>query len=114
GGVVTADGIRVVKGRVDHKQEGETKLIAMEVAAFEAVAARKDVTLKIDARLARAGIVRELAELMRDFPGDSRVHLLLQMTEGTKELVLGPQYKVKPGPDFFAEAKAPLAAPPLP
>ena len=78
----------------------------MEVSAFEAVAARKDVTLKIDARAARAGVVRELATLVRDFPGDSRVHLLLQMTEGTKELVLGPQFKVKPVPDFFAEAKA--------
>src|SRR5262249_62358729 len=102
----TTDGVLSVKGRVDDKQEGETKLIAMEVAAFEAVAARKDVMLKIDARLARAGIVRELAALMRDFPGDSRVHLLLQMSVGTKELVLGPQYKVKPVPDFFAEAKA--------
>jgi len=104
--LLTTDRILVVKGRVDHKQEGETKLIAMEVSAFEAVAARKDVTLKIDARLAHAGVVRELAALMRDFPGDSRVHLLLQMTEGTKELVLGPQFKVKPVPDFFAEAKA--------
>jgi DNA polymerase-3 subunit alpha len=101
-----ADRILIVKGRVDHKQEGETKLIAMEVSAFEAVALRRDVTLKIDARAARAGIVRELATLVRDFPGDSRVRLLLQMTEGTKELVLGPQYKVKPVPDFFAEAKA--------
>jgi len=104
--LLMTDRILIVKGRVDHKQEGETKLIAMEVSAFEAVAARKDVTLKIDARVARAGIVRELATLVRDFPGDSRVHLLLTMTEGTKELVLGPQFKVKPVPDFFAEAKA--------
>jgi DNA polymerase III subunit alpha len=104
--LLTTDRILVVKGRVDHKQEGETKLIAMEVSAFEAVAARKDVMLKIDARAAHAGVVRELAALVRDFPGESRVHLLLQMTEGTKELVLGPQFKVKPVPDFFAEAKA--------
>ena len=31
-----ADTVLVVKGRVDHKQEGETKLIALEVTAFEA------------------------------------------------------------------------------
>ena len=104
--LLTTDRILVVKGRIDHKQEGETKLIAMEVSPFEAVAVRRDVTLKIDARLARAGIVGEIAALVRDFPGDSRVNLLLQMTEGTKEFVLGPQYKVKPVPDFFAEAKA--------
>ncbi len=100
------DRILVVKGRVDHKQEGETKLLAMEVSAFEAVMPRRDVTLKIDARRAPAGIVRELASLVRDFPGDSRVNLVLRMSEGERQLVLGPQYKVKPVPDFFAEAKA--------
>jgi len=102
----TADRILVVKGRIDHKQEGETKLLAMEVSAFEAVAERREVTIKIDARVARAGIVRDLAMLVKDFPGDSRVNLLLEMSEGTKQFVLGPQYKVKPVADFFAEAKA--------
>jgi DNA polymerase-3 subunit alpha len=99
------DRILVVKGRIDHKQEGETKLLAMEVAPFEAVPERKEVTIKIDARVARAGVVRDLALLVKDFPGDSRVNLLLEMSEGTKQFVLGPQYKVRPVPDFFAEAK---------
>jgi DNA polymerase-3 subunit alpha len=99
------DRILVVKGRIDHKQEGETKLLAMEVAPFEAVAERKEVTIKIDARRARAGVVRDLALLVKDFPGETRVNLLLEMSEGTKQLVLGPQFKVKPVPDFFAEAK---------
>ena len=76
------------------------------VAPFEAVAERKEITIKIDARIARAGVVRDLATLVKDFPGDSRVNLVLEMSEGTKEFVLGPQYKVKPVPDFFAEAKA--------
>jgi DNA polymerase-3 subunit alpha len=100
------DQILVVKGRIDHKQEGETKLLALEVSAFEAVAERREVTIKIDARVARAGVVRDLATLVKDFPGDSRVTLLLEMTDGPRQLVLGPQYKVKPVPDFFAEAKA--------
>src|SRR5438552_9005306 len=90
--LLTTDRILVVKGRVDHKQEGETKLIAMEVSAFEAVAARKEVTLKIDGRAARGGVARELAALVRAFPGGSRVHLLLQVTQVPKELVLGPPY----------------------
>src|SRR4051812_24341623 len=102
----TMDRILIVKGRVDHKQEGETKLLAMEVAPFEAVAERKEITIKIDARIARAGVVRDLALLVKDFPGESRVNLLLEMSDGPRQLVLGPQYKVKPVPDFFAEAKA--------
>jgi DNA polymerase-3 subunit alpha len=100
------DRILVVKGRVDHKQEGETKLIAIDVSPFEAVAARRDVTLRIDARVARAGVIRDLATLVKDFPGDSRVNVILHMSEGDTQLVLGPQFKVRPVPDFFAEAKA--------
>src|SRR5213082_2940230 len=87
------DRILIVKGRVDHKQEGETELIAMEVNAFEAVRERRDVTLKIDATIAPAGVVREIAALVRDFPGESRVNLILRMAEGERQLVLGPQYK---------------------
>jgi hypothetical protein len=64
------------------------------------------VTIKIDARNARAGVVRDLAMLVKDFPGESRVNLLLEMSDGPRQLVLGPSYKVKPVPDFFAEAKA--------
>src|SRR5207302_6009001 len=53
------DRILVIKGRVDHKQEGETKLIAMEVGGFEAFEAPTRITLRIDARDAAAGIVRD-------------------------------------------------------
>src|SRR5262249_25884765 len=38
-----ADRILIVKGRVDHKQAGETKLIALEVTAFEAIPERREV-----------------------------------------------------------------------
>src|SRR5258705_7808004 len=72
------DRILIVKGRIDHKQEGETKLLAMEVAPFEAVAERKEITIKIDARIARAGVVRDLAMLVKDFPGGTRANLLLE------------------------------------
>src|SRR5438477_12253341 len=94
------DRILIVKGRVDHKQEGETKLLAMDVAPFEAVAERKEITIKIDARLARAGVVRDLAALVKDFPGESRVNLLLEMSDAPPQRALGPQYKVKPVPDL--------------
>ena len=49
------DTVLVVKGRVDHKQEGETKLIALEVAAFEATPERREVRLRVDARRRRPG-----------------------------------------------------------
>jgi DNA polymerase-3 subunit alpha len=100
------DRILVVKGRVDHKQQGETKLIALEVSSFEAIPERKEVRFRLDARTARAGILRDLAHLVRDFPGDSPVFVSLETTAGPKTYAFGPQFRVQPDSDFFAEAKA--------
>ena len=100
------DRILVVKGRIDHKQAGETKLVAMEVRPFESVAARKEVRLRIDARQAPAGLIRELAALVRDFPGEAPVYVALETSLGERTLALGPDYRVQPDADFFAEARA--------
>jgi DNA polymerase III subunit alpha len=100
------DRVLVVKGRVDHKQAGETKLVAMEVRPFESVAVRSEIRLRIDARQAPAGLIRELASLVRDFPGDAPVYVSLETSLGERTLALGPDYRVKPEADFFAEARA--------
>jgi DNA polymerase-3 subunit alpha len=100
----TTDRILIVKGRIDRK-EGETKLVAMEISAFEAVAEKREVWLKIDATKAEAGTIRELAALIKDFPGESPVYADLTTSQGKKVYAFGPQYKVKPAPDFYAEVK---------
>jgi DNA polymerase-3 subunit alpha len=103
--LLVSDAVLVVKGRVDHKQAGETKLLAMEISPFAATPERREVRLKVDARVAPAGVVRELAALVRDFPGDSPVYLDLVTSVGPKLLELGPDHRVSPDPDFFAEVK---------
>jgi DNA polymerase-3 subunit alpha len=103
--LLLADAVLVVKARIDHK-EGETKLIALEVTAFEATPERKEVRLKLDARRARAGLIRELATVVKDFPGEAPVVLDLVTSDGPRTFQFGPAYKVKPEPDFFAEVKA--------
>jgi DNA polymerase III subunit alpha len=100
----TSDRILIVKGRIDRK-EGETKLVALELAAFEAVAEKREVRLRIDATKAAAGTIRELAALINDFPGESPVYADLITSHGKKVFAFGPQYKVKPAPDFYAEVK---------
>jgi DNA polymerase III subunit alpha len=99
------DRVVIVRGRIDHKQQGETKVIAMEVAAFEATPERKEVRLKVDARIAPAGVVRELAALVKDFPGEAPVYVDLVTSMGSRLLELGPNYRVHPVPDFFAEVR---------
>ena len=101
----SSDQVLIVKGRIDHK-EGESKLLAMELKAFESVPERREVRLRVDARKAPSGIVSELAALVRDFPGDSPVLLDVETSDGARQLQLGPAYKVKASGDFFAEAKA--------
>ncbi len=101
-----ADRMLIVKGRVDHKQAGETKLVALEVTPFESTPVRREVRLRIDAREAPAGLIRELATLVRDFPGEAPVYVALETSLGARTLALGPDYRVQPGADFYAEARA--------
>jgi DNA polymerase-3 subunit alpha len=100
----TVDRVLVVKGRVDHK-EGETKLIGLELAAFEAAPEKREVRLRIDATTTRAGVIRELQALIRDFPGESPVYVDCLTSQGPKTLAFGPAYRVSPAPDFYAELK---------
>jgi len=102
--LIVQDRVLVVKGRVDHKQQGETKLIAIEITPFEAVPERREVRLKVDARVAPAGLIRELADVVGRYPGEAPVYVEAVTSVGPKLLELGP--KVQPVPDFFAEAKA--------
>ena len=61
--------------------------------------------LKIDATKAAAGTIRELRRLIEDFPGESPVYADLLTSQGKKVYAFGPQYKVAPAPDFYAEVK---------
>jgi DNA polymerase-3 subunit alpha len=103
--LLVADAVLVVKGRVDHRQQGETKLVALEVTPFEATPERREVRLKVDARSAPAGVIGELAHVVRDFPGEAPVYVDLVTSLGPKLLELGPEYRVDPQPDFFASVR---------
>ncbi len=99
------DRIVIVKGRVDHK-EGETKLLAQEISAFESVGAKRTVRIKIDAARASAGTIGDLKAIVSDFPGESLVEAACATSQGPVLLRFGSGYKVEPHPDFFAEVRA--------
>ena len=64
----------------------------------------------LDAREAPAGVIRELARLVREFPGESPVYVALETSVGPKTLALGPDYRVAIGTDFITEARTLLGA----
>ncbi|HEY4346519.1 MAG TPA: DNA polymerase III subunit alpha, partial [Gaiellaceae bacterium] len=99
------DRIVIVKGRVDHK-EGETKLLAQEIASFESVESKRTVKLKIDATRAPAGTIGELKALLSDYPGESPVEVDCVTSKGPIRLAFGAGFRVQPDADFYAEVRA--------
>ena len=50
-------------------------------------------------------MIAELAHVVRGFPGEAPVYVDLVTSLGPKLLELGPEYRVDPAPDFFAEVR---------
>jgi DNA polymerase III subunit alpha len=100
---VDVDRIVIVRGRVDHKEAGETKLVAHEVEPFEP---SPEEILRAAEQAALAPVVRrltlhvspevphsfleELKEVVGHHPGD---HQLL-LAVGERRLLLGADYRV--------------------
>jgi len=64
---------------------------------------RREVRLKLDAREAPAGMLRDLADIVDSYPGEAPETIETVTSLGPKLLELGR--KVQPVPDFYAEAK---------
>jgi DNA polymerase-3 subunit alpha len=117
---LAADAIVVVRGRLDHKGRGETKLVAQEVQHFEpsedelakARAARDTGPLKlgIDASVFGSSLIDELKEILSHFPGESEVILTMRTREGGRELRFGGEYKVRCCAGLDAELDALLGS----
>jgi len=113
---LATDVIVIVRGRLDHQERGQTKLVAHEVERFEptadeltgARAARKlePVLLRINAAEFGAGLVDELKLIFANFPGQAEVMLEMETREGSRRLRFGDGYRVQPSAAFHAEVDA--------
>jgi DNA polymerase-3 subunit alpha len=100
---VEADRVVLVRGRVDHKEAGETKLVAQDVEVFEPTAEevaraggmpprageRSHLTLRLEGAVAD-GFLDDLRAVVASFPGDRELRLEI----GERTLALGPEYRV--------------------
>ena len=80
----------------------------MRFASRNRHASRHENSAKCRRRSQRApaGLVRDLSHVVKDFPGEAKIVLSLETSDGLKTLELGPGYRVAPVPDFYAEVKA--------
>ena len=100
------DRIVIVRGRVDQRGGGETKLVAFEVLPFDAVPVVGIVRIEVDARTAPADAIERLRRICEEYHGDHPVVVDIRTTSGHRRLRLGPAYRVRPDQALFAEIAA--------
>jgi DNA polymerase-3 subunit alpha len=117
----------IVRGRVDHKDRGETKLVVHEVEPFdptpEEIAAAgapppeltagrprrgvplsvEPVVLKVNARACDETLIGDLKAVLEHFPGDAEVLLEMDTSAGRRRLRFGAGYRVSPSVALRAE-----------
>jgi len=102
---IDLDSVLLVRGRVDHKEQGETKVVVQEVEPFapspeeveraqveaDAVASTPmpRITLEVAAHVPES-FLDELKDVVRHFPGDHELMLLV----GERSLLLGEEFRI--------------------
>jgi DNA polymerase-3 subunit alpha len=120
------DDVLIVRGKVDHGDKG-TVLVAQQVKAFEPTDAEVEsareaaarapqapaaLRLHADARRLPASVIDDLKHLFLQHPGAAEVVLELDTSDGSRFLLFGPGFKVKPTPDLRIELESILGPPP--
>jgi len=115
--VIETDAVVLVRGRIDHKERGETKLVVQEAERFEpdveeiakasaaASAPTEPLKLQTDAvRLGVPGFFEELKAVLEHHRGDAPVFLAISDANGdTREMKLGDEFRVRPSGSLRAE-----------
>jgi DNA polymerase-3 subunit alpha len=123
----------LVRGRVDHKERGETKLVVQEIELFEptpeeiaaageppaqlegsrprrngaavgnGAAMLESLVLRVDARSCDETLIGDLKSVLEHFPGETEVLLEMETSAGPRRLRFGTGYRVTPTGAFRAE-----------
>jgi len=116
GEALAVDSILIMRGRLDHQERGQTKLIAQEVELFEptedevakarTAKEQEPIVLAINAAAFGASLVDDLKTVFEHFPGEAEVLLEMETREGTRRLRFGEGYRVRPSAALRAELDA--------
>jgi DNA polymerase-3 subunit alpha len=119
---LTVDQVVLVRGRVDHKEAGNTSLVVQSVESFSpsqdeierarsradvaaktATALANPVRLRIDASCLPASAIEDCRQLIEENPGSAEVLLEINTSTGTRRVRLGETYRVQHTPTLRAE-----------
>jgi DNA polymerase-3 subunit alpha len=114
--VIAPDAVVLVRGRLDHKERGETKLVVQEAERFEpdqeeieratvkAAAPAEPLRLTISAERLTPDLFEELKAVFEHHSGDADVHLAITPRDGEPtRLVLGDAFRVRHSSGLRAE-----------
>jgi DNA polymerase III subunit alpha len=113
---IAPDAIVLVRGRIDHKERGETKLVVQEAERFEpdgeeiarasaaAAAPSEPLRLTVPAASLNDHLIDELKAVIEGHKGSADVYLAISGGNGeAKEWKLGDKFKVRPSSKLMAE-----------
>ena len=125
---LAVDQVVLVRGRVDHKEAGNTSLVVQsvepfapsedeierarshaDVAARTATALANPVRLSIDASCLGASAIEDCKQLIEENPGSAEVVLEINTSAGIRRVRLGEIYRVQHTPTLRAELENVLA-----
>ncbi|HMJ72750.1 MAG TPA: OB-fold nucleic acid binding domain-containing protein, partial [Solirubrobacterales bacterium] len=123
-GAIETDAVVLVRGRIDHKDRGETKLVVQEAERFEpdveeiarasatASAPATPLRLTIAAEsLGNPHLIEELKTVFEGHRGDAEVFLAIPGEDGSaREWKLGEEFKVRHSSKLLAELDHVLGA----
>ncbi len=104
-GVLVEDAVVKLRGRVDRKDEADTKLIPFEVTPFVTKTGFEPLQISFDGETVCAGVIEDLKAVLARFPGGCPVEAEVKTDGGLFRLRFGEQFKVDPQTSLFAELK---------
>ncbi len=103
--LLVEDRVVKIKGRVDHKDEAETKFIPLAIEAFTPKTGLEPLALTLDGDRLPSSTIDDLKRILVRFPGPCSVDMYVHMGEEARRLRLGDGYRVDPQASLFAELK---------
>jgi DNA polymerase-3 subunit alpha len=121
--VIAPDAVVLVRGRIDHKERGETKLVVQEAERFEpdgeeiarasaaVTAPAGPLKLRTDAvMLENPGFFDDLKAVLEHHRGEAPVYLAIVDGDATREMRLGDEFRVRNCNGLLAELEPVLGA----
>lgn len=103
--LLVEDRVVKIKGRVEHKDEAETKFIPLAMEAFTPRTGYEPLALSLDGERFPYTILDDLKRILARFPGKCSVEMYVRVGEDSKRLRFGDDFRVDPQSGLFAELK---------